>query len=301
MRRSLCLAVLVSIPLLAAATSVSKRCFGNGVCRVERDGVVSWEGPPDKVAEMQAKEDAKKQGAAQLDQAYAAAARRPAAEPIRLALVGPTSDQPDLEPLLATYRQMMEQALRGEPRIQLVPYEQVKLLAEAQSGDRPAFGATRPQARAAVDEALTRRLRDGGADVDVVLVVHLGTKKVSGLVSGGGGVGVAEVNNVEFEASLSSVYAFQEFKTSATGKSSDTLALAGIDRRGKTGSGELKAKRNPEGDRAAVESCAAWTKQTIADPIAPALPSLAAVGEIRAKNPAAAQKVPDWMKRLMKR
>ncbi len=303
MHRSLRFALLVAVPVLALATSTRKTCYGNGVCRIETDGVVSWDGPPDKVAEMQAKEDAKRQAGAQVDQAYADAAKRPATEPVRVVLVGPTTDRPELEPLLGAYRQLMEQALQGDARIQLVPYGQVKLLVEAQSGDArfPSTGG-RTEARASVDEALTRRLRDGNADVDVVAVVHLETKKVSGFVGGKGGVGVAEVNNVEFQWSLSPIYTFREYRAVEVGKSTDGVAVAGIDRTGKTGSGEIKGRRNPESDRAAIDASAAWVRATIADPIAPALPSLAAVKEIRGKtSTAAVQKMPPWMQRLMKK
>jgi hypothetical protein len=283
MRRSLAVTVLLCA-VLPACASFRKECYGNGVCRVEKEGVVSWEGPPDKVAELKGREDAKNKAVAANDQAWAAAPRRSGAEPIRLVLVGPTTEYPDLQPFVGAYRQMMEQALQGDPRIQLVPYKDVKFLVEASSGDRPGQGFGRAEIRTAVDEALTRRLRDGGADVDVVLVAHLATKKVSGLVSGGGGVGVAELNNVEFGGSLSSIYSFQEHKGSQVGKSTDSISLAGIDKSGKKGSGEVKGKRNPENDRPAVQGYGAWARSTIQAQIAAELPSLAAVKEIRAKN-----------------
>jgi hypothetical protein len=155
------------------------------------------------------------------------------------------------------------------------------------------------QARTAVDQPLTRRLRDGSGEVDVVVVAHLSTKKVSGFVGGGGGVGVAEVNNVVFELSLSSVYRFEELRHSEVGKSSDSLAVAGIDKKGKTGSGQLKGKRNPESDRPAVVAAAAWVKASSAQ-LAADLPTIAAAKEIRQKNTATAlQDAPEWMKKLM--
>jgi hypothetical protein len=290
---------LVACALLTACASFNKQCFGNGVCRVEKGGVVSWEGPPDKVAEMKGKEDAQKQKAAEADRAWAEAPKRAASEPVRVALVGPTTEYADLEPFAATYRQMMEQALQGDARIQLVPYAQVKFLAEASSDDNhSSFG--RKQVRSAVDEGLTRRLRETNSGVDVVLVAHLAPKKVSGFVSGGGGVGVAEMNNVEFQASVSSVYQFREFKGSQVGKSTDSVALAGVDKNGKKGSADLKQKRNPESDRAAVTSYASWVKTTIAKDIAPGLPSLDAASEIRAKHTAAAgSDLADALKKMM--
>ena len=292
--------LLLTAPLiLGGCASIQKTCYPDGVCRVERDGVVSWEGPPDKVAARQGGEQGRAQAQARVDEAYLQAPKRVSSEPIRLVVVGPSTEYPDLAPLATTYRQMLEQALQGDARIQLVPYAQVKLLAEARSDDGPpsAFGRSEP--RTAVDAALARRLRDGG-EVDLVLVVHLRSQKTSGFVSGKGGVGVAEVNNVGFDLSLSSVYRFQEHRHSEVGKSSDSLAVAGIDRKGKTGSGELKGKRNPELDRPALANAASWVKQTTDQQIAPDLPSLAAAREIRAQTAATAlQDAPEWMKKLL--
>jgi hypothetical protein len=275
--RVLVLAAAAGLLAACAGMNVKKECR-DGVCRVEKDGAVTFEGPPEKVAELKAKEDAKNKAAADADAAWLAAPKRAPAEPIRLLVVGPVTEYPELKPLAGTYRQMIEQSLQGDPRVQLVPEGgMVKLVVHGDS-DAPV--------RAAVDAGLARRLRDGGVDVDVVLVTHLATKKVSGFVSGGkgGGVGVAEVNNVQVDASLSSVYRFEEHRTSQVGKSTDSLAVVGVGKDGKKGSGELKGKRNPELDRPAVQGCAGWAKSTIAEKIAPELPSLAAVKEIRARN-----------------
>lgn len=291
---------LLSLAVLATGATTRKECYGD-VCRIEIDGVVTWEGPPDKVAEMKAKEDARKQKAADLDRAYAEAPRRPADEPIRLVLVGPTAEHPDLRALAGTYRAMMEESLQGDSRIQLVPYGDVKLLVEADSGSTSFAAQGGEKARVAVDESLTRRLRDLGAEVDVVLVAHLAPRKVTGFVGGGGGVGVAEVNNVEFKASLSSIYRFEPHAATEVGKSTDSLAVAGVSRKGKTGSGEIKGKRTPEQDRAAVQAWATSVKGLVVNQVGPTLPALASVKEIRAKSGSPAVKIPDWLKRLQKK
>jgi hypothetical protein len=292
--------LLLAFPFaLVACASVQKTCYGDGVCRVEKDGVVSWEGPPDKVAARQGVAQSAADAQKHADEAYLAAPKRPASEPIRLVVIGPETEYPDLAPLTGTYRQMLEQALQGDPRIQLVPYSQVKLFAEARSEGESTSMFSEHQARTAVDAPLARRLRDGCGEVDVVVVAHLSTKKVSGFVGGKGSVGVAEVNNVVFELSLSSVYRFEEQRHAEVGKSSDSLALAGIDKKGKTGSGQLKGKRNPENDRPAVVSAAGWVKATSAQ-LAPDLPSIAAATEVRRQNVTTAMKdAPEWMKKLM--
>jgi len=108
--------LLLSAPLiLGGCASVQKTCYGDGVCRVERDGVVSWEGPPDKVAARQGAAQSAADAQKRVDEAYLQAPKRPASEPIRLVLIGPTTESPELAPLTTTYRQMLEQALQGDP------------------------------------------------------------------------------------------------------------------------------------------------------------------------------------------
>jgi hypothetical protein len=292
------LAALLASIAGCASLNVKKQCFADGVCRVEKNGVVSYEGPPDKVAEYQAKDQKKDDQAAALEKAWAEAPRRPANEPIRLLVVGPTTEFENLKPHAAAYRAMLEEALRGDARIQLVPAAQHKWLSDDSSSGRSSFD--RPQVRTRVDAGLTHRLRDGGTDVDVVVVFSLAAKKKSGLVSGGGGVGVAEVNNVEFTTSLSSVYQFAELVTSQTGKSTDSLSMVGVNKDGKKGQADLKSNRNPERDRPAVTACGAWIKQTVAEQVAAGLPSLAAAQQIRGQTRAQASgEVADALRNLL--
>jgi len=101
------------------------------------------------------------------------------------------------------------------------------------------------------------------------------------------------------EAGRFSVYRFEEQRHSEVGKSTDSLAVAGIDKKGKSGSGQLKGKRNPESDRAAVVSSATWV-QAVSAQLAPDLPSIAAARGVRQQNTATAlQDAPEWMKKLM--
>ncbi len=291
---------LASVQLVGCASmNMKKQCYANGVCRIEQDGQVSWSGPPEEVAKMQQAQDGRKQALAQVDKAYAEAPKRSEGEPIRIVLIGPTADAPELAALCSTYRTMMEASLKGDPRVQLVPYERLKFWIEASSGDSLHSSFNKPEVRSKVDPELTHRLRDANAEVDVVLVAHLVPKEVTGFVRGGGGVGVAQVVNVEFQASMSSIYEFSEIQSAEVGKSTDSLAVAGLDKKGKASKGELKGKRNPEYDRSAIQDYAAWVKNTVRQKIAPTLPSLAAVQEIRAKNrDRAMQDAPAWLRKV---
>lgn len=268
--------LVAALPLLNCA-NMNKQCFGDGACRTERDGVVSWEGPPEAVAKHQAKENAEKQAAAAADKAFAEAPKRGTDEPIRLVLVGPSATNSDLEPLTGQYRNMLEQALHADSRVTLVPYSKVKSFFEPDVAS--SFGNRREPIT--LNEALTRKLRNSQAEVDVILVAQISPKKTSGFVKGAG-LTAAEVNNVEFTANLSSIYKFNELAHSEVGKSTDTLNMAGINN-GKKGSVAMKGKRNVDQDREAVGDYAKWVIGTIKGEIAASLPSISAAAAIRSQ------------------
>lgn len=274
----LLLTAAVSLSLgLSACASVNKQCFGDGVCRTETNGQVTWEGPPEKVAEYQAREEAQKKAAAARDAAFASAEKRPASEPIRVAIVGPSAVSPGAQAFILQYRTMFLEAMAGDPRIQLVDAGRIAHLLKASSGG---FSSRNDGPPSSVDAAMARRVRDGSGDVDVLVVVTAREKERTGMVSGGGGVGAAQVVNIEFGASLSSVYAFDEQKKSTVGDSNTGLKLGGFDKKGEHKTGELKANRDPNKDRAAIGQLASWVKSTVSGPLAENLPSLAAVQSI---------------------
>lgn len=259
---------------LSACASVNKQCFGDGVCRTETDGKVTWEGPPEKVAEYQAREEAEKKAAAERYAAFASAEKRPASDPIRVAIIGPQAGSQGVQPFMLQYRSMFLDAMQGDPRIQLVDAGKIAHLVQQKSG----FGSRNQAGPAAVDAAMARRVRDGSGDVDVVVTAR--EKERTGMVRGGGGVGAAQVVNIEFVASLSSVYAFDEQKKSEIGDSNAGIVLGGIDKSGKAQKGELKGNRDPNKDRGAIGQLASWVKATVSGPVAANLPSLAAVQSI---------------------
>ncbi|MEW5742927.1 MAG: hypothetical protein AB1938_28690 [Myxococcota bacterium] len=264
---------------LAGCASVSKKCFGDGVCRTESDGKVTWEGPPEKVAEYQAREEAQKKAAAERDAAFASAEKRPASEPIRVAIVGPSVVSQGLQTFALTYRQMFMEAMGGDPRIQLVDAGRIAHLLK--DGDSMSSRNDGPPAK--VDQKMARRVRDGSGEVDVLVVVTAKEKERTGMVSGGGGVGAAQVVNVEFSASLSSVYTFDEQKKSEIGDSNTGIVMGGYDKTGQHKKAELKGNRDPSKDRAAVTQLAQWVKQTVNGPVGAQLPSLTAVQTINEK------------------
>ena len=65
---------------------------------------MSWEGPPDKVAARQGVAQSAADVQKRADEAYLQAPKRPASEPIRVVLIGPNADSPDLAGLTLAYR-----------------------------------------------------------------------------------------------------------------------------------------------------------------------------------------------------
>jgi hypothetical protein len=138
------LRAFVTVMAIGAAMgcSYNKQCFGDGVCKITKNGVTTYEGPPDKVAEYEAKEQGDKKKAAELDKAYAEAPKRDAAEPIRIVVIA-NSAASGLVPLMPEYAAMLEQALAGNARLQMVPVSKVKLYLQAQAdGEKQPVGAT---------------------------------------------------------------------------------------------------------------------------------------------------------------
>jgi len=281
-------ALSIVAPLALPGCSYNKQCFGDGVCKITKNGQTSWEGPPDKVAAYQAKEDGARQQAAELDQAYADAPRRGADQPIRVVVIA-NAGADSIVPLMPSYATMLEQELAATPRIEIVPLAKVTtILSASANSDDPGMGGDAKHLGdvTAVDENLTRGLRDLSGAADVVIVLHAEEKTESGFVSGGGGAGVAEVVRVELAGSLSSVYAFAPTAATVVGKSTAGIKLAGVGSDGKAGSGQLAGKRDVERDRPAIHELAGTLADAIAT-LAPNLPDLAAAAELRKQNGAA--------------
>jgi hypothetical protein len=278
------LGLFSSIAIAVPACSYNKQCFGDGVCKITKDGQTTWEGPPDKVAAYKAKEEGDKQKAAELDQAYAAAPRRPADQPIRVVVIANTGAT-SLAPLMTSYAQMLEQELATAPRIRIVPVADVRGILEVsvKDGAAPSGESGKVGEVAAVDANLTRALRDLSGAADVVVVLHAAEKADSGFVSGGGGAGVAEVVRVELAGSMSSVYAFAPTASTVVGKSTAGIKLSGIDKDGHAREGELASKRDVEADRAAIQELAAAMNQSIAA-LAPDLPETEAAAALQKQN-----------------
>ena len=217
------------------------------MCRTDTDGVVTWEGPPGKVEQRKGAEEAQKRMLAERDAAFAAAEKRPPTEPIRVAIVGPSAASPGVQCFVLQYRQMFLEAMQGDPRLQLVDAGKIAHLLKPSSSGMSSRNSGPP---ANVDEAMAKRVRDGGGEVDVLVVVTAKEKEKTGFVSGGGGSGMAQVVNVEFNASLSSVYAFAEQRHAEVGNSTAGIQMAGVGQVGQAAEGRHQGHERPlEGPR----------------------------------------------------
>ena len=281
--------------VLAFALLCLGGCFGSytktcsdGVCKIVENGQVRYEGPPDKVAARKAQDEATALRAQKVQAAYDTAPKRPPEEPVRVAFLLATSSDPDLAQYTMVYNNMLRQEFGAVPGIVLVEPGSLSLVLNSQGASyQPGFGSMPSAQTESLGERLTK-VRDSSIDVDVVIFTELGTKKQTGVVAGRGGAGTIEVQKVEFQGTLSSVYKVEERRVSEVGNSTDSIEMFGRDNRGQTRSANLKQKRDLEKDRPAVQRYVAAIKQIITGQIAPTLPSLAAISEIRQQYPGGA-------------
>ena len=290
-RGTAALAALAVVSMAAGCGSYSKRCY-DGVCEVTKNGKTTYEGDPEKIAAIKAKKKAQADKSVALKQKYAAAPRRGADEPIQVGLVMPVAGNEELARHAAGFYEMLVAEFGTQAKIEVVPFDKIKRVVAMAAQDEKAAGASRlgrrrdkgPGLPTQATEPVVTKLRNLAAEFDVVVFTRLLPKKKTGLVRGGGGAGVAQVELVELSGSVSSIYDFEEHTFNQVGKSTSSLALAGRDKKGKFAKGSLDVKRKIEKDRPAVQAYVAAIVQAIEEKIRPRLPALAQAREIRAAH-----------------
>jgi hypothetical protein len=268
---------------LTTGCNYNKECY-DGVCKITEDGKVRWEGDPAKVAARQGKENAEAAHSAEIQTAYEQAPRRPASEKVRVAIMVPTAE-PELADLRQGFAKMLTAEFGQDGDVQLADPRQVEAVVRQATPTSGGFGPPgHLDTEKPVDpETMVRRLRDLGLQADVVVFTHLAPKQETGFLKGSGGVAVAQVNRIELQGDVTSVFKFEAHRISQVGKSASELAIVGVDKKGKSGSADLKGKRNIESDRPAVKAYLADIKAHIRASLRSQLPSLAAVSELQAK------------------
>ena len=307
-----CILMLAGVLLATyGCASTSKQCV-DGVCKITENGKVRYEGDPEKVAALKAKDEAKANRANEIQQAYVNAPKRNGETAIRVALVPPTTGSKELKGFTKGFHKMLNEEFGNEDEFELVPYKAIKKymamasqLPEDEFSKSGSSGWSSSRGRKQNDapplKDIVTRMRDYGAEVDVLIFTQLNPKTETGMIRGSKGAGLAQVERVELSGRISSLYLFEAHTLKEVGKSTSSLAVAGMGKKkGKKGKkfqkGQMKMKRNIEHDRDAVKAYVARIKSLIKDTISPQLPSIAAVQEIREKY--ATSKKPEEQKDL---
>ncbi|MCB0385058.1 MAG: hypothetical protein KDD43_06675, partial [Bdellovibrionales bacterium] len=277
--------------------SYSKKC-SDGVCEITENGVVRYEGDPEKIAKIKAEKEQRNQAKTDQQAKYDTAPKRPANEPARVAVLLMSSSDGELAHHKDAYTGMLkdELAALGDAKIEVVPYDKVKRVLELAS--QPDSNSSRHSRRGKGDKQiaasptpdLLMQVRELGIKADVLVFTHLSPKTKTGLVGGrGNGKGIAQVKNVEFSSQVSSVYKHEVHKFAQVGKSSDSFAAVGVDKKGKKGKTDMKFKRNLQKDQPALQALAKAIHKVVVEKIHGDLPSMAFLAQMDSeRSPAAA-------------
>ena len=297
--------IVLPIAVLTSCVSYQQTCEDE-VCTTVRDGKTTYSGDQAKIQAMQDKERAELKIISQLN----AGPKRNGDEPIRVALIFGGASDNDLQALVDKYEVMIMQALTRFTDLQILPSEQVYSAINYYlnpNGYMQSKYTDGPQFKS--DIKSLRGLWKNGLQYDVAVVWRLRSKEDYGFLGNSSGAAVAQVNLVEFDARFSSIFKSKALQEKAVGKSTNSLAAAGMDKTGKTGRFGLTGNRNPEYDRPAIFT---WTSQIhtkILHDIKPSLPALAALNDIEKNRApasvrpggvdakAAEKKIRDWFKK----
>lgn len=286
--------VVVGVGLLGCA--YSKTC-NDGVCTIVENGQTRYEGDPAKIAKLKGEKAAAAKAEADLVQRVRTAPKRQGNEPVRVALLPAEGNDGELAKMAPVYDGMIRQEFAKQSGLQLVDASTVTRAWNAATTRDDGFGGhmASHQDRLPLncDADGARRMRHAGVDADVLVFTTLVPQTKTGFLKGSGknGAALAQVNVVEFHTCVTALYDSKPFTLKDIGDSTNNLAVAGINKQGKTGAGELKFRRNAEQDRKAVTRLAATTAGRIRKEIRPTLASLSALRTIEARQPATKQKV----------
>lgn len=267
----------------------NKQCYGNGVCRVVENGKERYEGSPEAVAQHLQKLEEEKQKKLALQARYDAAAKRGKNGKARVALFIPRGKNPELANLSGQYYQMLKSALSGDTHIELIDQS----LAEPVLSEitRPTFTTSyADQQRPLWAPAYITALRDKGFFADIVVFTELSPKPMVGFYGKKGkGAGMIATEAVEFKSKLTSIYRYELHEVSAVGKSINSVAGAGFDKKLKMSGGTLTLKRNIKQDESAIQNLAQQIKDKVNNTVTPALPTIAAIEEIQGQRAISAE------------
>jgi len=287
MKISILLVLTMLFVSACSSLNYSKRC-SDDVCEITENGVTRYEGDPDKIAKIKARNQHSANAAIDRNNAYKNAPRRSEQEVIRVGIIPINDDHGQFKQHAKQFSQWVTDAIASDSRIELVDERKMRMhlsMVETKVPLARGFGSDGPREQSVVipNEKTLLALRDLGMTADVLVFTYLSDKTESGLVGGRGqGTGIASISRIEISGTVSSIYNFKAHRFSEMGKSAGTIDLAGYDKDGKAKSASIKnSKRNISLDKPAAIKYANEIRSAILSTIAPTLPSLAAVDNIR--------------------
>ncbi|WP_196137834.1 hypothetical protein [Aliikangiella sp. G2MR2-5] len=286
------------LTLIACGGNYHKSCWDD-VCKIVDNGVVTYEGNPEKIAEIKAREQvyidrlqAREAKIAARQAAISELPKRGPNEIIRVGIIMPESYHFSLDKHKGTFYRWILQPLQKDPKIRVIPHKKMSSYLSAVYQTVPVnkgWNESGPREKQAFvpDESTFHKLRDLGLDVDVLIYTSLSVKTQSGLVGGRGqGVGVISASKVEISGLASSIFQFNAHRHSVLGKSVGKLDIQGVDKEGEVKSASLgNNQRDIKKDEAAARSYGRYLASVIKSQIAPHLPSLKALKDFEAKQP----------------
>ena len=265
---------------IAACGSYSKECWED-VCKITEDGQVRYEGNQEKIKTLVAQDKARLQAKHDREMMYQNLPRRKASETIRVGVMLPESNYADISRHRGQFYQWMLTTLGKDPRIQVIPHNQMKSYLSMVKTEIPitkGWDQDGPRSKRVVvpNQQTYRQLRDLGLKIDVLLYTSLSPKTQSGLVGGKGqGVGVISASRIEISGIASSIYDFKAYRHAVIGKSAGQIDIAGRDKEGEVKTASIKnSSRNIKLDKPAMEAYAKYFQSVIKTQISPHLPSL---------------------------
>ncbi len=282
--------------IIACGGSYSKRCWEN-VCKITENGVVRYEGDPQKIKQLKAEDAAREAFLLQRQQATAqrqaeleALPKRQHGEIIRVAVLRPEGNQGLDKHSMVFYQWILAQ-LRKDKQLQVIPHERIRGAISAVKSTVPVArgwneSGPREKREFVPDAATFKKLREQGVEFDVLIYTSLSTKNQSGLVGGKGqGIGVISADRIEISGVASSIFSFTPHRHNVVGKSAGQVDIAGRDKDGEVKSATIKNKeRNIKLDKPAAEAYAKYYASVIKSQIAPHLPSLQGLKEFESRR-----------------
>jgi hypothetical protein len=276
---------------LIGCVTYKKTCDNDGVCTVVKDGVTTYEGPPEKIAALKKRKmvQAKKESALVKD--IQSLPKRAPEEVVRVGFVGV-----DLEPVYVNM--MAEEILKVGNYAIIDPNLVLQGFSEGSSDSHyPGSFATsnsRPPVALPFELATFLKARRQGAVADVFVLL---TAKNHGTVGSFQGSSLKKgtlgsIDTLKFSIKASSAFVQKPVEFAAVGKSYTQLDAVGYEKGKKTGQGTISAgQRNSELDREAIQKLVQSLHKAIESEIKSGLPSYAKLVELENKNrtPAAAK------------